>query len=271
MKFDLHTHTNYSDGTFTPDKLIQLAIEKELDGIAITDHDSVDALIYIEKNDINLGNLKLIPGIEFSTIHQDEEVHILGYFIDIHNENLKNISKELISSRIKRGERMIDQLQKLGLKINIEEVRELSSDNYIGRPHIARVLVKKGYSTSVTDAFDKYLNRHCPGYVERFKLEIPSTINLIKNAGGIPVLAHPGVLKDMTIINYCIESGIEGIECYHPKHDKTMTRKLIAIANKSSLIITGGSDFHGDFPELLGKYTANIDNISVFKERLVWK
>lgn len=169
---------------------------------------------------------------------------------------------------------MTNKLIELGLNISIEDVREFSSKNYIGRPHIARALVKKGYVENIQDAFEKYLELGKPGYIDRYKLSIGETILTIKNSGGIAVLAHPGILKNRDIIYYCIEKGIDGIECIHSKHTDSDTDYFMTIANDFGLIITGGSDFHGDANKgtknsaLLGDYFIDINEISVFKERI---
>lgn len=166
---------------------------------------------------------------------------------------------------------MVYKLNKLGLELSIEEVKKFSGEKYIGRPHIARALIKKGYVTDISEAFTKYLDRGKPAYVERYKITINETISLIKSLGGIAILAHPGILKNKTIINYCISLGIDGLECIHSKHSKDDTDYLVDISKTNNLIITGGSDFHGDLinGELtLGKYFVNIDTIPEFKERI---
>lgn len=271
MIFDLHVHTNHSDGLFSPEKVIDLAIEQCLDGIAITDHDTITgieaAIVHSNKYD----GFRVIPGIEFSCIFNDEEVHILGYFIDYRDKDLIKITGELKNSRLTRGIKMVNRINELGLDLSLEEVKELSGEEYIGRPHIARALVKRGYVDDVTEAFTKYLDRGRAAYIERYKITLDETISLIKKIGGIPILAHPGILKDISIINHCISLGICGLECIHSKHTKDDTDYLINIARSNNLIVTGGSDFHGDLirgESLLGKYFVNIDTIPEFKERI---
>ena len=219
----------------------------------------------------NFDNFRVIPGIEFSCVFRDEEVHILGYFIDFKDSTLIRITNELRKSRLTRGIVMVSKLNELGIELSIEDVKEFSGEKYIGRPHIARALIKKGYVSDISEAFTKYLDRGRPAYVERYKITINQTISLIKNIGGYAILAHPGILKDKDIINYCISIGIDGLECIHSKHSKYDTDYLIDISKSNNLIITGGSDFHGDLinGELtLGKYFVNIDTIPEFKERI---
>lgn len=267
MIFDLHVHTNHSDGLFSPEKVVDLAITQGLNGIAITDHDTIAGIEAAINYSKNYDNFKIIPGIEFSCVFNNEEVHILGYFIDYNDSNLIKITNKIRRSRLTRGIKMVNKLNQIGLDISIEEVMKLSGETYIGRPHIARVLVKKGYVVDISEAFDKYLNRGKPAYVERYKITIDETISLIKSTGGISILAHPGILKDKSIIEYCILLGIDGLECIHSKHNKDDTEYLISKTKENNLIITGGSDFHGDQP-LLGKYYVKIDDIPLFKERI---
>lgn len=271
MKFDLHVHTNHSDGLFSPEEVVDLAASHNLQGIAITDHDSVTAIELAIIHSKRYNDFMVIPGIEISCVHNDEEVHLLGYFIDYNDSNIVNLTKILKSSRLNRGLKMVKKVNELGLNLSIEEVKDLSGEKYIGRPHIARAMIKRGYVTSISEAFDKYLNRGMPAYVERYKISIGETISLIKDIGGISVLAHPGLLKDKDIINYCIELGIDGIECIHSKHSQSDTFILLNIAEKNELIITGGSDFHGDMVNdnlLLGKYYININNIPELRRRI---
>lgn len=272
MIFDLHVHTNYSDGLFTPKEVIDLAIKKNLDGIAITDHDTVDGIETAIKynNSLNKG-LYIIPGIEFGCIHLNEEVHILGYFIDYKSRELANLSNKLKESRLNRSLKMINKLNHIGIKIKKEEVKSLANENLISRSHIARVLVEKGYVKSIEEAFNLYLNRGQPGYVEKVAPNVKMTINIIHNLGGIAVLAHPGLLKNKTIIKYCINNNIDGIEAIHWKHKPEDIRYLLNIAEKNNLIITGGSDCHGRLINgdyLLGKYYININNIPIMKGRI---
>lgn len=271
MLFDLHVHTNCSDGLFSPEKVVDLAVEANLNGIAVTDHDTITGIEIAIKHSEKYNNFTVIPGIELSTIHMDEEVHILGYFINYKDSKIIETTNLLRQSRLTRGEKIIEKINNLGFEISLKEVKELSGEGYIGRPHIARAMVNKGYISSVSEGFEKYLNRGRPAYVERYKISTKETINLIKGSGGLAVLAHPGLLKNPSIIDYCISLGIDGIECIHSKHNEEEQNAFLEIAKSNNLIITAGSDFHGDTKDenqLLGKYWINIESITEFKERI---
>lgn len=271
-KIDMHVHTNYSDGLFSPEKVVELAVHKGLSGISITDHDTTEGLERAINHSKKYRDFTLIPGIEFSCIYNDEEVHILGYFIDYKERDIVEITSKLRRSRYDRTIKIIEKLNELGMGLTLEDVLLISgSDNNIGRPHIARALIKKGYITNIQEGFNKYLNRGKPAYVERYQITIEETVNLIKKGGGISVLAHPGLLKDKNIVNYCILKGIDGIEAIHSKHTPTDNYVYKEIAKSNGLFITGGSDCHGEETNgdlLLGRFFIDIDEIPELKERV---
>lgn len=272
MKFDLHVHTNYSDGLYEPCKVVELAVERSLNGIAITDHDTVLGLREAMECSKKYEGFSVIPGIELGTIYNDEEVHILGYFIDYESEDLLNRTEELRKNRVLRGKKIIKKLNDMSIDISEDEVLSLTRKDFIGRIHIARILVDKGYVSSINDAFEKYLNKGASAYVLRDTLSIKDSISLIKDSSGIPVLAHPGILKEKeSIIEHCINSGIQGIECFHSKHSKEDEEYFKDIAQSNNLLITAGSDCHGQIINnelLMGKYTVDKNKINKFKELL---
>ena len=260
MKFDLHTHTIYSDGIFSPKHLIELSLKRNLDGISITDHDNVDGLEEAVKFSNIIQDFKLIPGIEFSSNYNNEEIHILGYFINYKSKIIKDYSNQLKNARIKRSKEIVNKLNSLGLKIDFKNI-ELNNQYIISRTHIAKEMVKLNYVENINQAFDKYLKIGMPAYVAKKSLSTYDTINLIKDLDGLPVLAHPGLLQYEDTIDYCRNLGILGLECIHSKHSKDETNKFITYAKKYNLIITGGSDCHGELIQgdlLLGKYKCNI-------------
>ena len=267
MIIDMHTHTNYSDGLYGPEELIDLAIEKNLSGIAITDHDSIDAL-----NEANLyaktkEDFILIPGIEFGCEYDHKEVHLLGYFIDYNNLDLISLIKRLKKSRIERGKKMVGKLVKLGFELDIKDVRKFAKDDYIGRPHIARALIEKNYVEDINEAFEIYLKKGAKAYVDRFKLSIKESIQLIEKVNGISILAHPGLIGDKDTIDHVISLGVDGIECYHSKHSREDTTRLLQLAKRKELIISGGSDYHGDV-NILGNNYIDFNDSPELKRRL---
>lgn len=272
MIFDLHIHTNYSDGLLSPEEVIDLAIEKNLDGIAITDHDTVDGIETAIKYNSSLGKkLHIIPGIEFGSIENNGEVHILGYFIDYKSSEILDLSKELKKNRFRRSLKIVERLNHIGLDISMEDIDPLASEEIISRSHIAMALVQKNYVKDIDDAFNLYLNRGQIAYVEKLAPDIKTTINIIHRLGGIAVLAHPGLIKNKTIIKRCIDYNIDGIEAIHSKHSSNDVKYLLNIAKENNLIITGGSDCHGRIINgkyLMGKYYININHIPIMKERI---
>ena len=270
MKFDLHVHTNYSDGRFKPSKVIDLAVERNLNGIAITDHDTILGIDKAIEYSKKYKGFEVIPGIELGSIYNDEEVHILGYFIDYTSKELLETIKALKKDRINRGRKIIDKLKKININISEKEISSLNEDEFTGRVHIARILIKMKYANSISDAFEKYLKIGAPAYVERKTLSIKESIDLINRSKGLAVLAHPGILKKKdTIINYCIENNIQGIECMHSKHSIKDTEKFMKIARKHNLLITAGSDCHGEIINnslLLGKFYIGESEMLKMKE-----
>jgi len=260
MTADLHIHTTASDGRLSPAGIIDQAIQAELSYIAITDHDTVDGLLQLSKIYQSLPvSLILIPGIELSADLSENEVHILGYYIDIFNTELRHQLDTLIVHRHARAQEIIVKLNQLGYSITYLRVLELAGEaTAIGRPHIAKALVEKTYFSTVSDVFTTLLDKNGPAYVPHYKLTPKMVIELIKSAGGVPVLAHPGLIGNDTIVLDIIDAGILGLEVYHPKHNEGQIQKYLEIANKHQLAITGGSDFHAipaRFPQKLGIFT----------------
>ncbi len=242
----MHIHTTKSDGILTPSQIVEWAIKLELKGISITDHDTVDGIEEAIKKSYDTKKLHIIPGIEFSTLYKEKEVHILGYFIDYKNKELLDITERIKLYRTNRAREMVNKLKKFN--IYIEDILNLDNEEIsFGRPHIARALMKKGYVKSMQGAFEKYLIKGKPGYVPRFKLSVEESIKIIKEANGIPVLAHPGLLDKALNINEICEMGIEGMEVYHTKHSDNETKHFLDMAKKMNFFITGGTDFHDQF------------------------
>lgn len=241
---DLHCHTSASDGLLMPGDLVEHAAKRGLKAIAVTDHDTLNGLIEAEKSAERLGIL-LIKGIEINTDWQGKEVHILGYGLDENNNMLKAQLLDLQEKRITRIKEILERLKKLGMNVSFTEVRQEAKGESIGRPHVAQALVKKGYAASFKGAFEQYLKRGCPTYVPRYKINPAKAIMIIRDAGGVPVLAHPGSQGIETEIQLWLEQGLQGIEVNHPDHSLRDIIKYRKIAQRKELIATGGSDYHG--------------------------
>ncbi|MEN6326898.1 MAG: PHP domain-containing protein [Syntrophomonas sp.] len=247
MIYDLHVHTSASDGALSPPELIDLAIASGIQGIAITDHDTVEGLepAIMYKNAKAL-NIDVLPGIEMNTEGGEQEIHILGYFIDYYNSRLISRLKEIKKARYERAEKMIDKINRLGMAVSFAEVQDLAKGDLIGRPHIALAMIQNNYVASMAEAFNKYIGKGKPAYVNRYKFLPQEAIELIKTAGGIPVLAHPGLLSHKKILFDLIKMGIEGIEVYYPQHNEDQIARFLELSTEYNLLVTGGSDYHGN-------------------------
>jgi len=261
---DLHIHSNYSDGTLSPEEIVEIARQNGLKAISITDHDCISSQYIVEKK---YNDIEIIPGIELSSEIDNLEIHILGYFIDYKNAHLINIVNKLAKERIKRVEKIIMKLNENGIDLSMEDI-ELS--NSIGRSHIANAMVKKGYYDNYKTAFMSFLVKDKPAYVKGYKLNYREAIKVIRDAGGIPVLAHPGqVYRGLAIENLIKELkffGLMGLEVYHPSHMREDSNGFYNLAKKYKLIITGGSDYHGK-----GCYSENLIGSYGIKEELLNK
>lgn len=248
MKIDLHIHTTYSDGTFSPEMVVDTAVECGLDVIALTDHDNIlshkVANDYVKKNNIEI---EIIPGVEINTIYKGYEVHILGYFMDTNNTDFQNLMKSQQEARVRQTNEIIELLnKKAGIRIKFEDIKSLVAEGgSIGRPHIARAITNAGGVNNVMEAYAKYINDSSNVYVQRKTVSPHDACEIIYDAGGIPVFAHPidveisdELAKDLT------SYGLRGIEAYHRKHSPAMIEHYSSLAEKYGLIITGGSDFH---------------------------
>lgn len=276
QKADLHIHTTASDGLLSPDEVVRWASIKRLAAIGITDHDTVNGISAAEEASPKYG-VEIVPGIELSTLYEEEEIHILGYFIDYKADWFLDTLQKIQNSRYERAARIIDKLKGLGFDVTLEQVEAIADSGAIGRPHIARVMIDKGYITNIKEAFQKYIGKGGPAYVERYKLSSREAVDVIKKLGGISVLAHPGLITNKRNISGIIKLGIEGIEVYHSKHDDETVRNSLAVAKANNLLITGGSDCHGirvNNEPILGNYSVDYKYIKLLKEavnRKMWR
>ncbi|HUT96598.1 MAG TPA: PHP domain-containing protein [Dehalococcoidales bacterium] len=249
-RVDLHVHSTASDGRLTPAEVIREAAERGLAYIALTDHDTVDGIATAKAAAQRLPNLIFIPGIEISTDIPQGEVHILGYFFDYADPQLLAQLEEFKDSRLRRAEQMVAKLAGLGVHIGWQRVLEIAGASTIGRPHIARAMLEKGYVPSFKKAFDKYLGHGKPAYVEREKMLPAEAVAIIVRAGGLPVLAHPLTTEDPEgLLAELKPAGLVGMEAYYGDYSDEEVEGLVALAQKHDLIATGGSDFHGIEPD----------------------
>jgi predicted metal-dependent phosphoesterase TrpH len=254
---DLHIHSTASDGTLSPSQILALAVERNLSAIAITDHDTTRGCVEALAAGIPTG-LAFVTGVEISTaapaaaMGSTGSMHILGYGIRPDSDGL---NRELETSRIAREERnpkIIERLCELGVSITLEDVLQVAGDAQTSRPHIARAMVRKGIVKNVDEAFHRYLGHGKPAYVDKYRVPCNRAIRSIRDAGGIAVLAHPYLLKSNShadiekIVSELVPMGLGGIETYYPQHSNQETVYYEKLAKRMGLIVTGGSDFHGD-------------------------
>jgi predicted metal-dependent phosphoesterase TrpH len=252
---DLHIHTTASDGTFTPSQIVAHAIKLKLKAIAITDHDTLAGSSEALKGGIPAA-LEFLTGVEISAApppiyHQAGSFHLLGYGIHSADSKLNQTLEVLQLARKNRNPTIINRLNELGISISLDEVREEAGDVQLGRPHIAQILIRKGVVSSIDEAFDQFLGTDKPAYVDKYRVQCSKAIGAILGAGGIPVLAHPGLLKYESetqlddLIDQLKQVGIQGVEVYYPGHSADQTRLFAELARRHDLLLTGGTDFHG--------------------------
>ena len=268
-KVDLHIHTSASDGRFSPEEIVHKSARLGLSTIAICDHDTVDGIAPALEAARAFPQLKVIPGVEVSTLAPGSEVHVLGYFIDFTDPELGATLSSLRNSRWERAKAMIAKLKDLDIHIDWQRVQELAGSGSVGRPHIAQAMLEKGYITSFKEAFNKYIGLGGPAYVERHKITPAEAVALIIKANGLPVLAHPLTINDPErMIAELKVAGLVGMEVDYDGYAESERNRLARLASKYNLIATGGSDYHGldDSAEtMIGG--ANVPNESL--ERLI--
>lgn len=258
---DLHIHSDASDGTDTPSQIVATALSRGLKAIAITDHDTTDG----SKKVLNAGlppSLNFLTGVEISAIPPKSfpcsgSFHILGYGIDLEDPVLTKTLETLQDARKTRNPRILEKLNRFGFDISTHEVAALAGNGQMGRPHIAQIMVKKGFVPSINTAFDKFLAKGKPAYVDKYRIDSRRAIEVIHHAGGLPFLAHPGLigLPEKLAIEDLIarlkKEGLEGIEVYYPEHSEKQTSRYLDIARRHALLISGGTDYHGSIkPEI---------------------
>ncbi|MCQ4575360.1 MAG: transcription antitermination factor NusB [Candidatus Brocadiales bacterium] len=265
---DLHVHTICSDGTFSPEEVVEEAVRVGLKTMAITDHDTIDAVRPAQREGLKR-NVHIIPGVEVSGYVQPYEIHILGLFIDIDNSNLTEKFVQIIEERVTRISAIVEKLSRVGVNIDKEEVFNLAGNSPPGRMHMAELLVKHGYCKNLAECFARYIGDDGPAYVPKKILTPRQAIELIDEAGGVSVYAHPGLSGKDDIIPLLVDSGLQAIEVYYPSHTPEIVEKYLGITKKYNLIPVGGSDFHGlRKPSVpLGKITVSNETVLALRER----
>lgn len=244
MAADLHLHTFFSDGTYSPEELVAHASRQELTAIALTDHDTVEGC---ERAAAACASAKIdfVPGAELTADQNGTEVHILGYFLDTSSPDLLRETAKFQTVRQERIREMVVRLNGLSVPLQVESVFELANCRAPGRPHVARALVQAGHCRSVDEAFDRFLKKNRPAWVPKFKISASGAIDLIHKSGGVAVLAHPALNGVDDQIPQMAEAGLDGLECFHTKHSGPTAAHYVNLAARNNLLVTGGSDCHG--------------------------
>lgn len=243
---DLHTHTLHSDGVLTPEALVELAAARGVTVLAVTDHDTLAGLEAAQQRGREL-DIEVVPGIELSVEADDQDIHLLGYFVSrphVLLEALQDIQRQ----RVHRAERIVERLAALGCPIDLDDVLQRARGDVVGRPHIAEVLVARGYASTLNEAFDRWIGTGRPAYVAKDTLDLEAGVRLLRVAGGVPVVAHPGVSDCDALLPRMRAAGVLGLEVWHPQHNERATRHYLALARRHGLTPTGGSDFHREAP-----------------------
>ena len=248
---DLHCHSTASDGTYAPSELVALARRKGLSALALTDHDTIGGIAEAAES-ARAAGLDFLAGIEISCdVAKPATMHLLGYGVDPQSPVLMDLTRRLIAGRNDRNPRIIRRLNELGVRISMQDVTEQAAGGVIGRPHIAAILLRKGYVSSIKQAFDKYLAPGGMAYFDKERVSSKDAIDMVKQAGGLPVLAHPAQLRTENdaqlerIVKDLLDLGLAGLEVLHSDHDDAMVEKYSKLAERFGLLKTGGSDFHG--------------------------
>lgn len=247
---DLHIHTQASDGALTPAQVVERAVAQGLKAIAITDHDIIDGCR--PAIEAAADRLEVIPGVEINTEWGSKEVHILGYYIDLADQKFLEELKNLRQVRLDRIVKIVRKLNDIGVKVNLDRVLELAGAGTIGRPHVALAMIENGYVSTIQEAFAGYIGYGAPAYVPRYKLLPEEAVQIILKAGGVPVLAHPGLIGEDELIPHLAAHGLQGLEVYYPEHGPEQIDHYAQKAKEYGLVITGGSDFHGNQADYRG-------------------
>ena len=266
---DLHIHSYYSDGTSSPEEIVEQALQADLSCIAVTDHDTIGG-IALTMDSACGHDLEVLSGIELSSHIHNRDVHVLGYLFDYKNRDLVQTLTAMQDSRQERMKKMVEKLKELGVtNIELADVDSKAQSDSIGRPHLAAVLVDKGKVSSIKEAFDKYLAEGAPAYMSKFKYTPFEAIDIIKKAGGLAVLAHPMLTQIDELIPQLVKAGLDGLEVYYPYTSENMVHFYEGLALKHNLLLTGGSDAHGTVKKHthIGRIRISYDLVEKMKHR----
>ncbi len=245
-RIDLHIHSTASDGVFTPSEVVHLALERGLAVIALTDHDTLGGVVEAQRAACDTG-LEVIASVEVNSEGEWGDLHFLGYYVDLENGLLRERLRAMQDVRVERARRMVERLREMGMVLEWEEVRALAGGDSVGRPHVARALLSRGYVATMQEAFARFIGHDGPAYVPRQRLAPPEVIQTVIAAGGVPVIAHPAHSGPAAVkrIPEFVGYGLRGVEVYYPDHLPEEIEMLLGLCQEYGLLATGGSDFHG--------------------------
>lgn len=268
MFADLHLHTSFSDGTYSPEELASEGKRHNLSVLALTDHDTMEGCERMAAACKQQG-IEFVPGSELTAEQDDYELHLLGYYLDMGSEKLKKSLAEFQTARQDRIREMVARINKLDIPLEADAVFALANCQSPGRPHVGRALVNAGICRTLDEAFERFLKKNRPGWVPKFRISAPDAIALIHEAGGVAVMAHPGLNRSDDMIPELIEAGMDGIECFHTKHSTSVCEHYLMMAEQKGLLVTGGSDCHGmnKGQPLIGSIRLPYDNVVKLRAR----
>ncbi len=269
MVADLHLHTNFSDGTYTPEELVMHAKRVGLSAMALTDHDTVEGCARLAAAAAGAG-VEFVPGAELTAEVDGIELHLLAYFIDTNHVRLLSETARYQGVRQDRIREMVERLNKLGIPLRIETVLDLANCQSPGRPHLARALIQEGFCHTLDEAFERFLKKNRPAWVPKARVSAVDAIQLVHEAGGLAVMAHPGLNRTDEIIDVLVAGGLDGIECFHTRHSTSASERYLTMADRFDLAVTGGSDCHGmsKGKPLIGTVKVPYNLVEKLKERL---
>ncbi len=265
---DLHLHTFFSDGTFAPEEVVARGVEAGLGVLALTDHDTLEGCARMAAAAAAAG-VEFVPGTELTAEAEGKEVHILGYWLDASHPRLRSELARFQGVRQRRIEEMVSALRRSGVPLETSAVMEVARCSSPGRPHVARALVAAGHAADYDDAFDKFLKKGRAGWVPKARMTVDDAVGLVREAGGVAVLAHPALYKDDGLVGRVLRMGLDGVECWHTRHSGADAARYARMADVAGLVATGGSDCHGmaKMEPLIGRVRLPYENVERLRER----